>query len=689
MEYLNSIKTYVPTISEEFRTNCEKPILKCKFVEALKQMKTGKAPGIDGLTTEFFLCFWSIIEDPLMEMYRECIDKKEMSTTMKQGIISLIPKPNKDPLSIENWRPITLLNVDYKLFALVFARRLKRNLAEIINETQTGFMANRHISNNIRLVLDLLDYSEYVESQALIVFLDFYKAFDTVEHLFIYKALDLFSFGESFISVVKMLYKDINSNVLIYPNTSKRFPVNRSVRQGCPISPFLFLIVVELLSLKVLNSPNIHGLSIFQKEIRITQLADDTALFMRDKYQIGPTIQLINEFSKASGLHLNIGKCEILSLFDTDDEYICNIPLKKSVKYLGIDVTKDMLTRQQLNFPPRLKKTKTIMNMWLQRDLSIFGRILLTKAEGISRLVYPALSLYVQDSTSKEINNILTNFAWKNRHHYLKKDILSGPRNEGGFDLLHFFELNNTFKIKWIKECLRASDSIWYFIPNNIFKQLGGLHFLLTCNYKTTKLPIKLSKCIQQALLAWKLCYTHNFSPHKTIIWNNVNITVGKKSIFKQKWFDRGILYVNDLFDTNGLLLSYDRFLLIKSFPVTSKEFNSVIKAIPNGLSHLLKSHLQFQEALRIEPLLFVNGIDIMDIKCNNKHIRNTLFEKRKISPRGKAFWNSIFNDIDWQRAWLLPYKFCITNKMEQFHIKILHNIRICNKFVFIYIFRY
>ena len=74
-----------------------------------------------------------------------------------------------------------------------------------------------------------------------------------------------------------------------------------------------------------------------------------------------------------------------------------------------------------------------------------------------------------------------------------------------------------------------------------------------------------------------------------------------------------------------------------------------------------------------------------MDIKCSNKHIRNTIFEKRKISPRGKAFWNSIFNDIDWQRAWLLPYKFCITNKMKQFHIKILHNIRICNKFVFIY----
>lgn len=92
-----------------------------------------------------------------MDKYKECIDKKEMSTTMKQGLMS--PKPNKDPLSIENWRPITLLTGDYKLFALIFARRLKNNLTEIIYETQTGFMINCHVSNNIRLVLDLLDYS--------------------------------------------------------------------------------------------------------------------------------------------------------------------------------------------------------------------------------------------------------------------------------------------------------------------------------------------------------------------------------------------------------------------------------------------------------------------------------------------------------------------------------------------------
>ncbi len=99
-----------------------------------------------------------------------------MITTMKQGVISLIPKPDKDNLLIENWRPITLLTIDYKILASVYAARLKICLPHIVAETQSGFIKDRHISNNIRLVLDLLDYADSVHSEAFILFLDFYKA---------------------------------------------------------------------------------------------------------------------------------------------------------------------------------------------------------------------------------------------------------------------------------------------------------------------------------------------------------------------------------------------------------------------------------------------------------------------------------------------------------------------------------
>ena len=241
--------------------------------------------------------------------------------------------------------------------------------------------------------------------------------------------------------------------------------------------------------------------------------------------------------------------------------------------------------------------------------------------------------------------------------------------------MLDFVDLNNTFKIKWIKECLKAPHSIWFFIPHSVFKDVGGLQFLLSCNYSISKLPVKLSKFYQQALLSWKLCHTHNFSPHKTIIWNNENITVRSKSIFRVNWVNKGFIYINDLYDREGNLLSYEQFMMLNSFPISFKEFNSVFKAIPTGISMLMRGHLGYQVVQNNNHLLMINGIHILSFECNNKHIRNTFFEKRKISPRGKSFWNSVFSEIVWPKAWLLPHKYCVTNKIKEVHIKILHNI--------------
>ena len=104
-------------------------------------------------------------------------------------------------------------------------------------------MKNRHISSNIRLILDLLDCANEVNTEALILFLDFYKAFDTIEHNFLFKSLKVFGFGNNFVDIIRMFYKDINGSVIINLNTSKRFQINRGVRQGCLISPFLLLSV--------------------------------------------------------------------------------------------------------------------------------------------------------------------------------------------------------------------------------------------------------------------------------------------------------------------------------------------------------------------------------------------------------------------------------------------------------------
>lgn len=165
-------------------------------------------------------------------VFKESVDQEALPPSMTQGLISLIPKPDKDLLSLDNWRPITLINNDSKIIASIFAERLKLGLEFFIDEGQSGFIKGRHICNNIRLVLDLIDYNEIINEDSFILFVDFYKAFDTIEHDFIFKTLKFFGFGDKFQKVIRTLYNKINSSVKLANGTSHRFEIKRGIRQG-------------------------------------------------------------------------------------------------------------------------------------------------------------------------------------------------------------------------------------------------------------------------------------------------------------------------------------------------------------------------------------------------------------------------------------------------------------------------
>ncbi len=180
---------------------------------ALKQMSNCKSPGIDGLSTEFLKHFWKDIRKLLYNAFLECIKEGSLSPTMKTGLITLLPKPKKQLLLLDNWRPITLLCTDYKLLALVYANRLKLVLGKLVEEYQSAFIKGRYIQNHIRLILDMIDYQSLIQSESLILFIDFFKAFDTVEHEFIFTTLRMFGFGEGFCKVIKMFYNNIYSYI--------------------------------------------------------------------------------------------------------------------------------------------------------------------------------------------------------------------------------------------------------------------------------------------------------------------------------------------------------------------------------------------------------------------------------------------------------------------------------------------
>lgn len=304
--FLESIKEHIPQINLAFKDLCDSDLTMKELDLAIKQMAINKAPGQDGLTSNFYKFFWEDVKELLFKAISECINSNNLMSTMKQGIITLLPKPGKDKRYIENLRPITLLNVDYKLLTHIIANRLKVDIDQIINETQSGFIKERSIHNNIRLVLDLLDYNFLIEDKGFILFLDFYKAFDSVEHPFILKALKYFGFGHKFIKLIDMLYNDINSSVSLPWGTSKRFDVERGIRQGCSCSPLLFILVAELLAILIKNSPDIEPLNVLGKNLSIIQLADDSTIFLKSPDQIRLVVKRIDSFSRASGLHLNL-----------------------------------------------------------------------------------------------------------------------------------------------------------------------------------------------------------------------------------------------------------------------------------------------------------------------------------------------------------------------------------------------
>lgn len=147
-------------------------------------------------------------------------------------------------------------------------------------------------------------------------------------------------FGEKFRSIISSLYRDTNSSVSLPEGTTPRFNISRGIKQGHPISPLLFILAAEMLALAIKNS-DIEHLKVFGDSIVISQLADDKALILKNADQVPKTLQIINNFSNASGLCLNLSKCEIMTLKESHLIQICNIPIKSRIKYLGIVITKD------------------------------------------------------------------------------------------------------------------------------------------------------------------------------------------------------------------------------------------------------------------------------------------------------------------------------------------------------------
>jgi hypothetical protein len=187
--FFNSNNPFITKPTKEEVVECEGYLTFQECLFSLTNMKNFKSPGIDGFTVEFYKFFWNDIKIPLVKCLNESLNNGKFSVSQRQGLITCIPKEGKPKHVLKNWRPITLLNVDFKIASACIANRIKPILRNIISETQKGFLKGRYIGECTRLIYDLIDKLEEDDIPGLLLLIDFEKAFDTVEWSFIEKKL--------------------------------------------------------------------------------------------------------------------------------------------------------------------------------------------------------------------------------------------------------------------------------------------------------------------------------------------------------------------------------------------------------------------------------------------------------------------------------------------------------------------
>ena len=239
LEFTKNIDLQIPKLSEEENNECEDKLTLEECRIALKSMGNGKSPRDDGFTVEFYKCFFELLGQDLLNSFNTAHEECELSISQRRGVITLIPKENTDTRELSNWRPITLLNVDYKILSKAIASRIEKVLPRLINCNQTGFMKGRYIGQNIRLINDIMEQTE-IQNTGILLLLDFRKAFDTVEWDFIQQILNLFNFGSSLKQWAKTLYTILKALSYIMDIPQTILNCQGELDRGVP-SPLTFL----------------------------------------------------------------------------------------------------------------------------------------------------------------------------------------------------------------------------------------------------------------------------------------------------------------------------------------------------------------------------------------------------------------------------------------------------------------
>ena len=424
-------------VSDEDSRWLDKELSEIEIHFAIINMNRNKSPGMDGLPIEFYVRFWREIKKELIEIAKNISKGMLLEEMQRKAIITLIHKDGELD-RLKNWRPISLICADVKIIAKILAVRLGKIMSSIICENQFC-VPNRSIIECTNKIRDILFYCSQKNLTGAILNLDWEKAFDRVNWVFLSRILHKMGFPVSIINWFMTFYKNIESVCMVNGHLSNPFKIKRGVRQGCPLSMLAFVLFQEPLYRALERYVNVIPPQIPGNKIKNIGYADDTTFFVANEQSLNEIFNILGLFEDASNSKLNLKKTRIYGFGEWQGRLkwpIKDIKVEvEQVKTLGIFFSINYNKALDATWKEVHKKLEKRTQMIKSQRFTLFQKAALVNSLISSKIWYVAHTYPLPVSIVNLIKKVIFNFIWKKDH--IRRDVLCRPKLEGGIGLIN------------------------------------------------------------------------------------------------------------------------------------------------------------------------------------------------------------------------------------------------------------
>jgi len=443
--------------------------------EAVKQMAEGTAPGPDGFTVTFFHKFWDMLKEEVLHLVESSRKTRKVLPAFNATFLTLLPK-SEGANHPSKFRPISLCNVIFKIITKVIANRIKPLMKLLIAPEQSGFVEGRQILDGIILIHEVVHSLKHSNTPGMLVKLDLSKAYDKLNWDFMRGMLRAFGFCNEWIEWVMNITSSAFFSIMINGAPSQPFNSSRGIRQGDPLSPYLFILMAEGLGRTIRafhQNQSIRGIKLFQDLEAHThqQFVDDTMLMGHASVQEAKSLKAILDlFSQASGLDINVEKSQIF-FFNTPGITKRNIlrimgyqGSSLPSKYLGAPLSDSIL--KKVSWQDLLGKIRQKLASWTFRSLNLASRLILVKTVLQTMPTYLFSVLGAPKGVLKEIRALQRNFLWGSNQEKPKWALVGWeklclPKSQGGLGLRDPDLLGVALRAKIWWRWISQTDTPW------------------------------------------------------------------------------------------------------------------------------------------------------------------------------------------------------------------------------------